>query len=290
VSLLHRERADQVSDVIGGTEETTTGVIRLRAMASDGALRYPIVSVNDANTKHLFDNRFGTGQSTVDAIMRATNLLLAGRTFVVAGYGMCGRGVASRARGMGAHVVVTEVDPLPALEAAMEGYRVLPLREAARIGDVFVTVTGDTSVIRREHLEVMKDGAVLANAGHFDVEIDKDALAELSGGRVRRIRGYVDEYTMGDGRRLHLLGEGRLVNLAVAEGHPAAVMDMSFANQALSVEWIVKGRGTLDPGVYPVPTEIDEEVAKLKLQAMGVEIDALTAEQRDYLSSWQQGT
>ena len=290
VSLLHRERGDQVSDVIGGTEETTTGVIRLRAMAADEALRYPIVSVNDANTKHLFDNRFGTGQSTVDAIMRSTNLLLAGRTFVVAGYGMCGRGVASRARGMGAHVVVTEVDPLPALEAAMEGYRVLPLREAARIGDVFVTVTGDTSVIRREHLEVMKDGAVLANAGHFDVEIDKDALADLSGGRVRRIRGYVDEYTMGDGRRLHLLGEGRLVNLAVAEGHPAAVMDMSFANQALSVEWIVKGRGTLAPGVYPVPTEIDQEVARLKLQAMGVEIDALTAEQRDYLSSWQQGT
>src|SRR5918995_517245 len=278
VSLLHRERGDQVSDVIGGTEETTTGVIRLRAMAADGALRYPIVSVNDANTKHLFDNRFGTGQSTVDAIMRSTNLLLAGRTFVVAGYGMGGR------------VVVTEVEPLPALEAAMEGYRVLPLRDAARIGDVFVTVTGDTSVIRREHLEVMKDGAVLANAGHFDVEIDKNALAELSGGRVRRIRGYVDEYTMGDGRRLHLLGEGRLVNLAVAEGHPAAVMDMSFANQALSVEWILKGRGTLDPGVYPVPTEIDEEVAKLKLQAMGVEIDALTAEQRDYLSSWRQGT
>jgi adenosylhomocysteinase len=290
VSLLHRQRADQVSEVFGGTEETTTGVIRLRAMAADGALKYPIVSVNDANTKHLFDNRFGTGQSTVDAIMRSTNLLLAGRTFVVAGYGMCGRGVASRARGMGAHVVVTEVDPLPALEAAMEGFRVMPLRDAARIGDVFVTVTGDTSVIRREHLEVMKDGAVMANAGHFDVEIDKGALAELSGGRVRRIRGVVDEYTMGDGRRLHLLGEGRLVNLAAAEGHPAAVMDMSFANQALSVEWIVKGRGSLDPGVYPVPTEIDEEVAKLKLQAMGVEIDALTTEQKDYLSSWQQGT
>ena len=290
VSLLHRQRADQVSEVVGGTEETTTGVIRLRAMAADGALKYPIVSVNDANTKHLFDNRFGTGQSTIDAIMRSTNLLLAGRTFVVAGYGMCGRGVASRARGMGAHVVVTEVDPLPALEAAMEGFRVMPLREAARIGDVFVTVTGDTSVIRREHLEVMKDGAVMANAGHFDVEIDKGALAELSGGRVRRIRGFVDEYTMGDGRRLHLLGEGRLVNLAAAEGHPAAVMDMSFANQALSVEWIVKGRGSLDPGVYPVPTEIDEEVAKLKLQAMGVEIDALTTEQKDYLSSWQQGT
>jgi len=290
VSLLHRQRADQVSEVLGGTEETTTGVIRLRAMAEDGALRYPIVSVNDADTKHLFDNRFGTGQSTVDAIMRSTNLLLAGRTFVVAGYGMCGRGVASRARGMGAHVVVTEVDPLPALEAAMEGYRVLPLREAARIGDVFVTVTGDTGVIRREHLEVMKDGAVLANAGHFDVEIDKGALAELSGGRVRRIRGFVDEYTMGDGRRLHLLGEGRLVNLAVAEGHPAAVMDMSFANQALSVEWIVKGRGTLEPGVYPVPPDIDAEVARLKLQAMGIEIDELSTEQRDYLSSWRQGT
>ena len=289
-SLLHRQRADQVSEVFGGTEETTTGVIRLRAMAADGALKYPIVSVNDANTKHLFDNRFGTGQSTVDAIMRSTNLLLAGRTFVVAGYGMCGRGVASRARGMGAHVVVTEVDPLPALEAAMEGFRVMPLREAARIGDVFVTVTGDTSVIRREHLEVMKDGAVMANAGHFDVEIDKGALAELSGGRVRRIRGFVDEYTMGDGRRLHLLGEGRLVNLAAAEGHPAAVMDMSFANQALAVEWIVRGRGSLDPGVYPVPTEIDDEVAKLKLQAMGVEIDALTTEQKDYLSSWQHGT
>ncbi len=290
VSLLHRERADQVGEVLGGTEETTTGVIRLRAMATDGALRYPIVSVNDADTKHLFDNRFGTGQSTVDAIMRATNLLLAGRTFVVAGFGMCGRGVASRARGMGAQVIVTEVDPLPALEAAMEGYRVLPLREAARIGDVFVTVTGDTSVIRREHLEVMKDGAVLANAGHFDVEIDKGALAELSNGRVRRLRGFVDEYTMGDGRRLHLLGEGRLVNLAAAEGHPAAVMDMSFANQALSVEWIVKEHGSLEPGVYPVPHEIDAEVAKLKLQAMGVEIDELTAEQERYLGSWEQGT
>jgi adenosylhomocysteinase len=290
VSLLHRQRDEQVSEMLGGTEETTTGVIRLRAMAAEGALRYPIVSVNDANTKHLFDNRFGTGQSTVDAIMRSTNLLLAGRTFVVAGFGMCGRGVASRARGMGAQVVVTEVDPLPALEAAMEGYRVLPLREAARVGDVFVTVTGDTSVIRREHLEVMKDGAVLANAGHFDVEIDKGALAELSEGRVRRLRGSVDEYTMGDGRRLHLLGEGRLVNLAAAEGHPAAVMDMSFANQALSVEWIVKARGSLDPGVYPVPSEIDAEVARLKLQAMGVEIDELTTEQRDYLSSWEQGT
>jgi adenosylhomocysteinase len=290
VSLLHKERQDQIDEVIGGTEETTTGVIRMRAMAEDGALRYPIVSVNDADTKHLFDNRFGTGQSTIDAIMRSTNLLLAGRTVVVAGYGMCGRGVASRARGMGAQVVVIEVDPRAALEAAMEGYRVMPLREAARIGDIFVTVTGDTSVIRREHLEVMKDGAVLANAGHFDVEIDKQALAELAAGRVRRLRGFVDEYTLGDGRRLHLLGEGRLVNLAAAEGHPAAVMDMSFANQALSVEWIVRSRGTLEPGVYPVPREIDLEVARLKLQAMGVEIDELTDEQEAYLRSWEHGT
>jgi adenosylhomocysteinase len=290
VSLMHKERQDQIEDVIGGTEETTTGVIRMRAMAEDGALRYPIVSVNDADTKHLFDNRFGTGQSTIDAIMRSTNLLLAGRVVVVAGYGMCGRGVASRARGMGAQVVVIEVDPRAALEAAMEGYRVMPLREAARVGDVFVTVTGDTSVIRREHLEVMKDGAVLANAGHFDVEIDKQALAELAAGRVRRIRGFVDEYTLGDGRRLHLLGEGRLVNLAAAEGHPAAVMDMSFANQALSVEWIVRSRGSLEPGVYPVPREIDLEVARLKLQAMRIEIDELTDEQEAYLRSWEHGT
>ena len=290
VTVLHRERQEQIAEVIGGTEETTTGVIRLRAMAADGALRYPIVSVNDADTKHLFDNRFGTGQSTIDAIMRSTNLLLAGRTVVVAGYGMCGRGVASRARGMGAQVIVTEVDPLPALEAAMEGYRVMPLREAARIGDVFVTVTGDKGVIRREHMEVMKDGAVLANSGHFDVEIDKGALAELATGGIRRVRGFVDEYTFADGRKIHLLGEGRLVNLAAAEGHPAAVMDMSFANQALSVEWIVKTRGTLEPGVYPVQPEIDAEVAKLKLQAMGVEIDELTAEQEEYLRSWDQGT
>jgi adenosylhomocysteinase len=290
VSLMHRERQDQLDEVIGGTEETTTGVIRMRAMADDGALRYPIVSVNDANTKHLFDNRFGTGQSTVDAIMRSTNLLLAGRTVVVCGYGMCGRGVASRARGMGAHVVVTEVDALPALEAAMEGYRVLPLREAARVGDVFVTVTGDTAVIRREHLELMKDGAVLANAGHFDVEIDKAALADLAAGAARRIREYVDEYTLPDGRRLHLLAEGRLVNLSAAEGHPAAVMDMSFANQALSVEWIVRRRGALDAGVHRVPADIDSEVARLKLQTMGIEIDALTKEQEEYLRSWEQGT
>ncbi|HSJ51553.1 MAG TPA: adenosylhomocysteinase [Actinomycetota bacterium] len=290
VTVLHRERPGQIAEVFGGTEETTTGVIRLRAMHADGALRYPIVSVNDANTKHLFDNRFGTGQSTIDAIMRATNLLLAGRTVVVCGYGMCGRGVAARAKGMGAHVVVTEVDALPALEAVMEGFRVMPLREAARIGDVFVTVTGDTAVIRREHLELMKDGAVLANSGHFDVEIDKAALLELATGGVRRIREFVDEHTLADGRRLHLLGEGRLVNLAAAEGHPAAVMDMSFANPALSVEWVVQRRGSLDVGVYPVPPEIDAEVARLKLRAMGVEIDQLTAEQEAYLRSWEQGT
>jgi adenosylhomocysteinase len=289
VSVLHKERAGQIPEIIGGTEETTTGVIRLRAMANDGALKYPIVSVNDADTKHLFDNRFGTGQSTIDAIMRATNRLLAGRMFVVCGYGMCGRGVASRARGMGAHVIVTEVDPTSALEAVMEGYTVMPLRDAARVGDIFVTVTGDTGVIRREHMELMKDGAILANSGHFDVEIDKPALAELATG-TRRVREFVDEYTMTDGRRLHLLGEGRLVNLSAAEGHPAAVMDMSFANQALAAEWVVKQGTALEPRVYEVPVEIDKEVARLKLRAMGVEIDTLTEEQNHYLHSWEQGT
>jgi adenosylhomocysteinase len=289
VSVLHKRRTDQIPEIVGGTEETTTGVIRLRAMAADGALRFPIVSVNDADTKHLFDNRFGTGQSTIDAILRSTNLLLAGRTFVVCGYGMCGRGVASRARGMGAKVIVIEVNPVLALEAAMEGYQVMSLREAARIGEIFVTVTGDTSVIRREHMELMRDGAVLANAGHFDVEIDKSALEELATGR-RRIRDFVDEYRLRDGRRLHLLAEGRLVNLSAAEGHPAAVMDMSFANQALSVEWIVQRSGELRPSVYDVPGEIDAEVARLKLRAMGIEIDALTPEQDAYLHSWEQGT
>ena len=290
VHVLHTQRADQLTDVLGGTEETTTGVIRLRAMANEGALSYPIVSVNDADTKHLFDNRFGTGQSTMDAVMRSTNRLIAGRAVVVAGYGMCGRGVASRARGLGAHVIVTEVDPTAALEAVMEGYRVLPMREAARIGDLFITVTGDTSVIRREHLELMKDGAIVANSGHFDVEIDKHALAELGVGGVRRLRTSVDQYTLADGRRINLLGEGRLVNLAAAEGHPAAVMDMSFANQALAVEWIVKNHATLENRVYPVPVEIDKEVARLKLRAMDVEIDTLTEEQDLYLHSWQQGT
>jgi len=289
VSVLHRDRADQLVHVLGGTEETTTGVIRLRAMSAEGALKYPIVAVNDADTKHLFDNRFGTGQSTIDAIMRSTNRLLAGKTVVVAGYGMCGRGVSSRARGMGAHVVVTEVDPTAALEAMMEGYRVMPIREAARIGDLFVTVTGDKGVIRREHIELMKDGAILANSGHFDVEIDKGALESLATG-VRRIREFVDEYTLADGRTVNLLAEGRLVNLAAGEGHPAAVMDMSFANQSLCVEWIAKNHATLDKRVYPVPVEIDKEVARIKLRAMGVDIDTLTSEQEEYLASWQEGT
>ncbi|HEV8681613.1 MAG TPA: adenosylhomocysteinase [Actinomycetota bacterium] len=289
VTTLLKERPEQAAEVLGGTEETTTGVIRLRSMAANGVLAYPIVSVNDAKTKHWFDNRFGTGQSTIDAIMRATNRLLAGKVFVVCGYGMCGKGVASRARGLGAQVVITEVSPLAALEAAMEGFGVMPLMEAARIGDLFVTVTGDTKVIRREHLEVMKDGAVLANSGHFDVEIDKAALDELTLER-RRIREFVDEYRFADGRRVSLLAEGRLVNLSAGEGHPAAVMDMSFANQALVAEWIVKRRGTLVADVYPVPEEIDAEVARLKLQAMGLEIDTLTPEQEQYLRSWELGT
>jgi adenosylhomocysteinase len=289
VSLLHKERKQQLAELIGGTEETTTGVIRLRAMAEDRVLAYPVIAINDADTKHLFDNRFGTGQSTIDGIIRATNLLLAGRTLVVAGYGMCGRGVAMRARGMGAHVVVTEVEPLAALEAVMEGYQVMPMREAARIGDVFVTVTGDKGVLNRGHFEVMKDGAVLANSGHFDVEIDKAALGEMST-RPRKVREFVDEYTLPDGRRINLLAEGRLINLAAAEGHPAAVMDMSFANQALSVEWVVAQGKDLGPEVYPVPEQIDKEVSRLKLSTMGVAIDELTQEQAAYLSSWEQGT
>lgn len=288
VNVLHTSRRDQLEEIRGGTEETTTGVIRLRAMAADGALAFPIVSVNDADTKHLFDNRFGTGQSTIDAIMRATNFLIAGRTVVVAGYGMCGRGVASRARGMGAHVIVTEVNPTSAIEAVMEGFRVMPMREAARVGDIFITVTGDTTIIGREHFELMKDRAVVANSGHFDVEIDKAALEDMSTAK-RRVRDFVDEYTLEDGRRINLLGEGRLVNLSAAEGHPATVMDMSFACQALSAEWVAKQSG-LAAGCYEVPKEIDHEVARLKLQAMGIEIDTLSAEQEDYLTSWQHGT
>jgi adenosylhomocysteinase len=289
VTMLHKERPAQLKELVGGTEETTTGVIRLEAMAKAGVLAYPIVAVNNANTKHMFDNRYGTGQSTIDGIIRATNRLLAGRALVVCGYGMCGKGVASRARGLGARVIVTEVDPLPALEAAMEGFEVMPIRDAVRVGDVFVTVTGNTSVLRGEHFEVMKDGAILANSGHFDVEIDKRALAELAS-EVRRIRDFVDEYRMADGRRINLLGEGRLINLAAAEGHPAAVMDMSFANQALSVEWIVREAQNLETRVHDVPTHIDREVAKLKLAAMGMDIDQLTEEQKAYIESWQFGT
>jgi adenosylhomocysteinase len=289
VSTLHKERPGQLAEIIGGTEETTTGVIRLRAMAEDGVLAYPVIAVNDANTKHMFDNRFGTGQSTIDGIIRATNLLLAGRTLVVCGYGMCGRGVASRARGLGARVIVTEVAPLNALEAVMEGFEVLPIREAARIGDIFVTVTGDTSVLGREHFELMKDGACVANSGHFDVEIDKEALADMAS-EVRRVRDFVDEYRMPDGRRINLLAEGRLVNLGAAEGHPASVMDMSFANQALAVEHLIKNAADLGAAVHGVPEDLDLDVARLKLSSMGVRIDELTDEQRAYLTSWEQGT
>ncbi len=289
VATLHKERRDLLEGVVGGTEETTTGVIRLRAMAAAGALGYPIVAINEANTKHLFDNRYGTGQSTIDGIVRATNVLLAGKTFVVAGYGWCGRGVAARARGMGAQVIVTEVDPVKALEAVMDGYRVMPMAEAAKLGDIFVTLTGDINVIDRQHLEAMKDGAILANSGHFDAEINLRALEKLSEGR-RRVRESVDEYRLQDGRRLYLLGEGRLVNLAAAEGHPAAVMDMSFANQALGAEWIAQNAQKLEKKVYEIPHEVDEEIARLKLHAMGIQIDYLTDEQQRYLASWQEGT
>jgi len=289
VTMLHKERREQLPELLGGTEETTTGVIRLRAMSEQGVLAYPVVAVNDADTKHLFDNRFGTGQSTLDGIIRATNVLLAGRIVVVCGYGMCGRGVALRARGLGARVIVTEVSPLPALEAVMEGYEVMTVREAARVGEVFVTVTGDTSVLAREHFDLMKDGAILANSGHFDVEIDREALAAAAT-EVRRIREFVDQYHMPDGRRINLLAEGRLVNLSAAEGHPASVMDMSFANQALAVEHIVKQGRDLSVSVHGVPEEIDAEVARLKLTSMGVEIDELTDEQVAYLHSWEQGT
>jgi adenosylhomocysteinase len=289
ISTIHSRHRELLNQIIGGTEETTTGVIRLRSMAEDGVLGYPIIAVNDAMTKHLFDNRYGTGQSTIDGILRATNRLIAGSTFVVCGYGWCGRGVAMRAKGMGANVVITEVDPLRALEAVMDGFRVMPMSEAAKIGDFFVTVTGDINVIRREHFMVMKDGAILANSGHFDVEIEKKALEEMAK-RVRRIREYVDEYTLEDGRRIYLLGEGRLINLAAAEGHPSAVMDMSFANQALAAEYLVKEGKTLAKQVYTVPEKLDKEVARLKLKAMGIEIDTLTPEQEKYLSSWEMGT
>jgi adenosylhomocysteinase len=289
VSTLHKERTELIANVIGGSEETTTGIIRLRAMEKDGALRYPILAVNDADTKHFFDNRYGTGQSTIDGIVRATNILLAGKTFVVGGYGWCSRGIAMRARGMGANVVVTEVDPLRALEAVMDGFRVMPMRKAAEIGDIFVTSTGDLNVIDKPHFEVMRDGAILANSGHFNVEVNIPALEEMAVEK-RRIRDFVEQYVMPDGRRLSLLGEGRLVNLAAAEGHPASVMDMSFANQALGAEYMVKQGRNLEKKVYSMPKEIDREIARLKLTAMGIEIDTLTDEQRHYLTSWQEGT
>ncbi len=289
VSVLHKERRDLLSNVIGGTEETTTGVIRLRAMAADKALLFPIIAVNDAMTKHFFDNRYGTGQSTIDGIVRATNVLLSGKTFVVAGYGWCGRGLAMRARGMGSNVIVTEVDPLKGLEAVMDGYRVMPMIEAARIGDVFCTLTGDINVIDRHHIEVMKDGAIISNSGHFNVEINIPALEEMSLSK-RLVRPFVEQYELKDGRRVFLLGEGRLINLASAEGHPASVMDMSFANQALCAEYMVKHAAELEKKVYSVPEDIDNEIARLKLAGMGVDIDVLTEEQIRYLNSWEEGT
>jgi adenosylhomocysteinase len=289
VSVLHKSRQDQLAEVIGGTEETTTGVVRLRAMAEKGVLRYPIVAVNEADTKHMFDNRYGTGQSTIDGIIRATNVLLAGKTFVIAGYGWVGRGLASRAKGHGADVVITEVNSVKALEAAMDGFRVMKMDEAAIDGDIFVTVTGDINVLDRKHFEAMKDGAILANSGHFNSEINLKALDEMATG-VRQVRPSVQEYKLGDGRRLHVLAEGRLINLAAAEGHPAAVMDMSFANQALCAEYVVKHAKTLERKVYDVPADIDAEVARLKLKAMRIDIDTLTKEQEHYLTSWEEGT
>ncbi len=289
VGTLHKDRRELLDNIVGGTEETTTGVIRLRAMAADKALMFPVVAVNDAMTKHFFDNRYGTGQSTIDGIIRATNMLLAGKTFVVAGYGWCGRGLANRARGMGANVIVTEIDPLPALEAVMDGFRVMPMAEAAKIGDFFCTVTGDLNVIDKHHFEVMKDGAIVSNSGHFNVEINIPALEKMSVNKAL-VRPFVDRYTLKDGRAIHILGEGRLINLASAEGHPASVMDMSFANQALAAEYMMKNAANLDRKVYSVPDEIDREIARLKLAAMNVDIDILTEDQVKYLNSWEEGT
>jgi adenosylhomocysteinase len=289
VSTLHKERSELITNLIGGTEETTTGVIRLRSMEREGKLKYPIVAVNDAQTKYLFDNRYGTGQSTIDGIIRATNVLFAGKNVVIVGYGWCGHGAAMRAKGLGAHVIITEVKPLRALEAVMDGFKVMPMNDAAKIGDIFITVTGNKHVITGEHFGLMKDGAIICNSGHFNVEIDIPSLESLSTGK-RRIRTFVDEYTLKDQRRIFLLGEGRLINLAAAEGHPSSVMDMSFANQALSLEYLVKNSGKLQPKVYTVPEGIDMEVARLKLESMGVKIDKLTPEQERYLNSWEEGT
>jgi adenosylhomocysteinase len=289
VSTAHREKTQLLKDIIGGTEETTTGVIRLRNMADEKKLKYPIFAVNDAKTKHFFDNRYGTGQSTIDGITRATNVLWAGKNVVICGYGWCGRGIARRAQGLGALVIITEVNPISALEAAMDGYQVMPLLEAAKTGDIFITATGDVSVIDKSHFSQMKDGAILANSGHFNVEINIPALEKLAKSK-RQMRPFVDEYTLADGRRLFLLSEGRLINLAAAEGHPASVMDMSFANQALCLEYLVKNKGKLQPKVYPVPEEIDNEIGRLKLKAMNIKIDSLTKEQKKYLESWEEGT
>jgi adenosylhomocysteinase len=290
VSTIHKDRRELLPGIIGGTEETTTGVIRLRAMAADGMLEFPVIAVNDAMTKHFFDNRYGTGQSTLDGIIRATNVLLAGKNFVICGYGWCGRGLASRARGMGSQVIVTEVDPLKALEAVMDGFQVMPMREAARVGDIFCTVTGDINVIDKHHFEIMKDGAIVANSGHFNVEINIPALEKMSIGEPNLVRPFVQQFVMKDGRKINLLGEGRLINLASAEGHPASVMDMSFANQALAAEYMVKNAMTLEKRVYSVPAEVDAEIARIKLAAMGIKIDQLTPEQIKYLNSWEEGT
>ena len=289
VTTLHTKRSELIKNVIGGTEETTTGVVRLRSLERAGKLKYPLIAVNDAPTKYLFDNRYGTGQSTIDGITRATNILWAGKKVVVCGYGWCGRGLALRAKGMGSQVIVTEVEPIRALEAVMDGSQVMPLIEAARFGDIFITVTGGKNVIGKDHLQMMKDGAILANSGHFNVEIDIPSLENLSVSK-QRLRPFVDEYTLKDGRRLYLLAEGRLINLAAAEGHPASVMDMSFADQALCLEYIVKNRGKLEPKVYPVPEEVDKQVARLKLSSMDIEIDNLTPKQKEYLESWEEGT
>ncbi len=289
VSTLHSERQELIQNVLGGTEETTTGIIRLRSMAKDGVLKYPIIAVNDAQTKHLFDNRYGTGQSTIDGIIRSTNRLLAGSNFVVCGFGWCGRGLAMRARGMGAHVIVTEIDPIAALEATMDGFTLLPMAKAAKIGDFFCTVTGNINVIRKNHFQVMKDGAIVCNSGHFNVELDLESLESLSKNK-KTIRPFVEQYLLENGKRINVLGEGRLINLAAAEGHPSSVMDMSFANQALSIEFMVTGTQSLKNDVYPVPEKIDRQIAKEKLVAMGITIDRLTAEQKKYLASWTMGT
>ncbi|MCX7596428.1 MAG: adenosylhomocysteinase, partial [Fischerella sp.] len=284
-----QQRQNQLADIIGTTEETTTGIVRLRAMFKDGVLTFPAINVNDADTKHFFDNRYGTGQSTLDGIIRATNILLAGKTVVVVGYGWCGKGTALRARGLGANVIVTEVDPIKAIEAVMDGFRVLPMAEAAPLGDLFITVTGNKHVIRGEHFDVMKDGAIVCNSGHFDIEIDLKALAAKAK-EVKTVRPFTEEYRLQNGKSVVVLGEGRLINLAAAEGHPSAVMDMSFANQALGCEYLVKNKGKLEPGIHSIPAEVDQEIARLKLQAMGIKIDTLTPEQVEYINSWTSGT